>query len=79
MKNWFIWWIARKTYFNGKWSDSGTWYGMKYLTDREVWQEEFDIGRSNLDATLYRFRWNGEEWIWDKRTNVELMASGATF
>lgn len=73
-KHWFIWWVSRMEYVSGRWIDRGSWYGMQYLTDREAWRLEIDIIQSHPGSRPYRWMWNGEEWRYDTRSNVEMSA-----
>ena len=74
MKRYFIWWVARAYEPNG-----GQWYGPRYLTGTEAFQEQLSIQTNNANVTgLYRWVWSGE-WQYDTRSSGELLQSDARF
>jgi len=75
VKRYFIWWVARPSEPNG-----GQWYGWRYLTDYEAFQEQLAIQTSTPDVSrLYRWIWDGSEWQYDTRPDGDLVTSGVHF
>jgi len=77
VKKWFVWWVARPGETNG-----GEWYGPRYLTDAEAFQEQLDVQTHTSGVSrLYRWFWDGtgSEWQYDARPDSELVASGVRF
>lgn len=74
MKKWFIWWIERL--------GGGQWYGPRYLTDHEAFNEQLAIETGTPGVQqLYRWMWDGSTptWQYDTRSNGELLASDVRF
>ena len=76
MKRWFIWWISRMSFENGKWIDRGAWFGPQNITDYEAWKLEIQISKTS-GARPYRMMWDGYEWIYDSRNGVAMTAGAS--
>ena len=75
MKRYFLWWVARPHDPNG-----GQWYGWKYLTDYEAFQEQLSIRTNTEDVSgLYRWIWDGSQWQYDARPDSALIAGSVQF
>lgn len=77
MKKWFYWFIERPGA-----PDGGQWYGPRYLTDYEAFQEQLAIhtGTSGI-SSIYRWFWVPPmpTWEYDTRPNSELISSSVKF
>jgi len=77
MKRYFLWWIERPGEPQG-----GQWYGPRYLTDLEAFNEQLSIQTNTYNVhKLFRWFWDGSSptWTYDERSDGELATSGVRF
>ncbi len=77
MNRWFYWWAERPGYLDG-----GQWFGPRYLTDLEAFNEQLSILTNTPGVRrLHRWFWDGTSptWTYDERPDSALISSGTKF
>jgi len=69
---WLAWYVDRWPHDGS----TGVWYTPRDpMTPADAWHEEFDIERTNLGATPFRWFWDGSNWQFDARPRSALLST----
>lgn len=77
MRKYFLWWVVRPSEQYG-----GHWYGPRYLSDYEAFQEQLAIYKGTSDVSeIHRWFWTPPmpTWEYDTRPSAELIKSSVQF